>query len=69
MELNCKTNGVPPAFIYFMFTDNKTDGINVTKELSKDGHDGTQFTRSKFVIYYKKLSIEKDCCKVTMQLD
>ena len=44
--LNCKTNGVPPAFIYFMFTDNKTDGINVTKEVLKDA---TQFTRSEFL--------------------
>ena len=42
MVLNCKTDGVPPSFIYFMFTNNKTDGINITKEVLKKE---VQFTR------------------------
>ena len=44
MILNCKTNGLPPAFIYFMFTNNKTDGINITEQLLKEEKEA-QFTR------------------------
>jgi len=42
--MNCKTNGIPPSFIYFMFTNNKTEGTNITEELLKEDK-AVQFTR------------------------
>ena len=45
MILNCKTDGLPPAFIYFLFINNKTeDRVNITAELLKDTI-ATQYTR------------------------
>ena len=44
--MNCKTNGLPPSYIYFIFRNNKTEGINVTDELSKQKMEiKPQFTR------------------------
>ncbi|XP_063688221.1 uncharacterized protein LOC134821411 [Bolinopsis microptera] len=44
ITMNCKTNGIPPSFIYFMFTNNKTEGTNITEELLKEDK-AVQFTR------------------------
>lgn len=44
--MNCRTNGLPPAYVYMMFNSNSTaDGpINVTEELEKEVKIA-QFTR------------------------